>query len=121
MSQGMIKSLLTQMTYLLATRLFAWLALLCRNNAAENAEYPPSAPTNHRSRAHVAGPGIALAALTRLLPRPAWAPARHPTHPWSGSGGSGEGKGGCAPSTVASAAPAATADACACRPDCDYG
>ncbi|MFF2159765.1 hypothetical protein ACFVWP_03405 [Streptomyces sp. NPDC058175] len=30
--------MLTQMTYLFATRLFAWLALLCRSTAAKSAE-----------------------------------------------------------------------------------
>ncbi|WP_432251809.1 integrase core domain-containing protein [Streptomyces sp. HNM1019] len=67
--------MLVQLTYLLATRIFAWLALLCRSTAAKNAEIlilrhevtvlrrqVPTPKPNWPDRA-------LLAALARLLPR----------------------------------------------------
>ncbi|MFF2148718.1 helix-turn-helix domain-containing protein [Kitasatospora sp. NPDC058190] len=63
------------MTYLLATRVFAWLALLCRSTAAKNAEILilRHEVTVLRRQVAVPRPGWSdralLAALARLLPQ----------------------------------------------------
>ena len=78
--------MLVQLTYLLATRIFAWLALLCRSTAANNAEIlilrhevtmlrrqVPTPKPNWPDRA-------LLAALARLLPRTLRGSPRPPTN-----------------------------------------
>ncbi len=63
------------MIYLLATRIFAWLALLCRSSAAKNAEILILRHEGTVLRRQVAAPKPSrpdralLAALARLLPR----------------------------------------------------
>ncbi|MEU1628429.1 integrase core domain-containing protein [Streptomyces sp. NPDC020096] len=68
--------MLVRMTYLLAARIFAWLALLCRSTAAKNAEililrHEVAVLRRQITKPTPGWPDRALlAALARLLPRP---------------------------------------------------
>ncbi|MEU1628438.1 IS3 family transposase [Streptomyces sp. NPDC020096] len=72
---GMIGLVLVRMIYLLATRVFAWLALLCRSTAAKNAEILILRHEVAMLRRQVTAPKpgwpdrALLATLARLLPR----------------------------------------------------
>jgi hypothetical protein len=71
----MISLVLVRMICLLATRIFAWLVLLCRSTAANNAEilFLRHEVALLRRQIHAPKPGwpdrALLAALARLLPR----------------------------------------------------
>ncbi|MCX5321986.1 integrase core domain-containing protein [Streptomyces sp. NBC_00120] len=71
----MIKSVLTRMLYLFATRVFAWLALLCRSTAAKNVEILILRHEVAVLRRQITAPKptwpdrAQLAALARILPR----------------------------------------------------